>query len=124
MTVPHPRPAADDVAGDVDELAPAPLQLPGLGDVPTTPDELAGCLMRLETLAPVDRATSARRLVDVAKALLSATADAAVVEAIAEAGGRFGARAEVARQLQVSGPAVDKATRRHAARLAGRPVVS
>lgn len=80
---------------------------------PTTPDELARALRQLARLAPVERARRARRLVDVAKAVLSQAADAAVTEAAAEHGA-----AVTARLLGVTPSAVSNATTRHRARLA------
>lgn len=76
-----------------------------------TLNELAAAISGLERMSPIDRARVARTLPDLAKTVLSATADAAVVEALA--GGTY---AEVARRLEVSESAVNKAVTRHRAR--------
>jgi transposase-like protein len=70
--------------------------------------ELAKLIARLPKMAPVARARMARDLVDDAKRLLSATADAAVEEAT-----RSAKYAEVARELGVSEASVNKAVSRH-----------
>jgi hypothetical protein len=73
--------------------------------------DLADAISGLEKMSPIDRARVARTLPDLAKTVLSATADAAVVEALA--GGTY---AEVARRLEVSESAINKAVTRHRSR--------
>jgi hypothetical protein len=79
--------------------------------LPADVEQLAADLRRLSRLDPIARAIRARALVDVAKAVLSATADDAVAAAVAETG-----PAQVARDLGVTPPAVTKALVRHRAR--------
>jgi|SRR5690606_23190547 len=73
--------------------------------------ELARQIAGLAKLSPVARARRARELVGTAKAVLSAAADAAVVEAT-----RTMSYQQVARELGRSVASVNKAVSRHRAR--------
>jgi DNA-directed RNA polymerase specialized sigma24 family protein len=74
--------------------------------------ELVARIEALPGLPDVQRARQARGLIDDAKRLLSALADAAVVEATGNM-----TYAEVAVKLDVTVPAVNKAVTRHRRRL-------
>lgn len=70
--------------------------------------ELAKAIARLPKLSPIARARAARRLIDDAKRILSATADEAVEKATQTA-----SYAKVAAELELSEASVNKAVSRH-----------
>ena len=80
---------------------------------PETVDELAERIAGLSALPPIERARTARALVDEAKRILSAVADAAVEEET-----RTRSYEEVARDLGRSVASVNKAVSRHRRRSA------
>jgi hypothetical protein len=69
---------------------------------------LVAAIEQLDSLPPLERARAARALTDVAKAVLAAVGDAAVVEALEGA-----TQVQVATALGVSPAAVSKAVVRH-----------
>lgn len=75
-------------------------------------DDLMAALRRLPDLSPIARAQLARELSDVAKTVLSAVGDAAVVDALA--GKTY---EQVAAELGVSSASVNKAVTRHRHRI-------
>lgn len=83
---------------------------------PANTAELAAMIAALPELPDLVRARRARALVDEAKRVLSATADAAV-----ESATRRVSYAEVAKDLGVGVPSVNKAVSRHRRRTAGDP---
>jgi DNA-directed RNA polymerase specialized sigma24 family protein len=87
-------------------------------DEPTNSADLARAIARLSRLTPANRAREARRLVPIARNVLSAEADAAVDEA--RQGGM--SYADLASHLDVGEAMVNKAVTRHRRRLRGETV--